>query len=128
VRRQNVIPIVRSSMDVVIDTTSVDEGHLPDKIVGRAQMRAVLERRQEGLPNTFRVVFVLRSVEELNVAVSVASSICTLLVTAEPTGGFLALHNCITSGQYEVYCIAPRNAYTDPKYPFDERNAGDDLN
>jgi hypothetical protein len=26
-----------------------------------------------------------------------------------------------------VSCLAPQKAYTDPKYPFDERNASDDA-
>ena len=33
----------------------------------RAQMRAILERRIDALPEAFRAVFVLRSVEELTV-------------------------------------------------------------
>lgn len=44
-----------------------DDSDLPEKIVGRAQMRALLERRLDELPEIFRVVFVLRSVEELSV-------------------------------------------------------------
>jgi RNA polymerase sigma-70 factor, ECF subfamily len=35
--------------------------------VARAQMRGILEQKLDELPETFRVVFVLRSVEELSV-------------------------------------------------------------
>jgi DNA-directed RNA polymerase specialized sigma24 family protein len=46
---------------------SARESDRPDKALGRAQMRALLERKLDELPETFRVVFVLRSVEELSV-------------------------------------------------------------
>lgn len=39
----------------------------PDDALMRAQMRALLERKLDALPESFRVVFVLRCVEELSV-------------------------------------------------------------
>ena len=39
----------------------------PDKALGRAEMRALLECKLDELPEAFRSVFVLRSVEELSV-------------------------------------------------------------
>jgi len=39
----------------------------PDRVLARSQMRALLERKLDNLPETFRLVFVLRSVEELSV-------------------------------------------------------------
>jgi RNA polymerase sigma factor (sigma-70 family) len=64
-RRQNVVPIVSSDSETVASVA--DDGDLPDKEAGRAQMRVVLERKVSELPDIYRVVFVLRSVEELSV-------------------------------------------------------------
>jgi RNA polymerase sigma factor (sigma-70 family) len=50
-----------------MDATA-DDADLPDKVLGRAQMRELLQAKLDGLPEIFRVVFVLRSVEELSVA------------------------------------------------------------
>jgi len=66
-RRQNVVSIVswESSMERVTNVADSAEG--PDNALARAQMRSVLERKVSELPETFRVVFVMRSVEELSV-------------------------------------------------------------
>ena len=68
-RRENVFPI--GSLDTG-DVTEADmcdrrESATPDTALVRAQMRKVLERELDGLPQQFRSVFVLRAVEELNV-------------------------------------------------------------
>ncbi|HEY4368839.1 MAG TPA: RNA polymerase sigma factor [Steroidobacteraceae bacterium] len=64
-RRQKVIPIVSSNSE--IETVADPEADLPDRILGRAQVRTLLERKLDELPQDFRIVFVLRSVEELSV-------------------------------------------------------------
>jgi RNA polymerase sigma factor (sigma-70 family) len=64
-RRQNVIPIVSSDPKTLASVA--DDSDLPDKLAARAQMRAVLEFKVSELPDIFRAVFVLRSVEELSV-------------------------------------------------------------
>ena len=66
-RRQNVIPMVPSADDRELEAVPSDELGLPDAAADRAQMRAILERRIDALPESFRAVFVLRSVEELTV-------------------------------------------------------------
>ena len=66
-RRQNVIPMTPSPSDREIEAVPSDEVGSPDAAADRAQMRAILERRIDALPETFRAVFVLRSVEELSV-------------------------------------------------------------
>ena len=43
------------------------ETESPDGALLRAELRAVLERKLDALPETFRTVFVLRCVEELSV-------------------------------------------------------------
>jgi len=66
-RRQNVIPMVPSPADGEIEAVASDGDGAPDLAADRARMRAILERRIDALPETFRAVFVLRSVEELSV-------------------------------------------------------------
>ena len=44
-----------------------DDAAVPEKAVGQLQLRAILERKVSELPEAFRVVFVLRSVEEMSV-------------------------------------------------------------
>ena len=44
-----------------------DGGEQPEQLVARTQIRRVLERKVGELPEIFRVVFMLRSVEELSV-------------------------------------------------------------
>jgi RNA polymerase sigma-70 factor (ECF subfamily) len=56
-----------SATDAELEAVPSDEVGSPDVAADRAQMRALLERRIDGLPETFRAVFVLRSVEELSV-------------------------------------------------------------
>ena len=66
-RRQNVIPMTPSPADNEIEAVPSDEIASPDAMADRAQMKAILERRIDALPEAFRAVFVLRSVEELTV-------------------------------------------------------------
>lgn len=61
VRRQNVIPMVSSNTGIERDAMAADDAELPDQVLGRAQMRALLERKLDALPENFRVVFVLTS-------------------------------------------------------------------
>jgi len=67
-RRENVIPMVsfESTIENVCDIADA-QVRPPDKEAGRAQMRAILETKVGELPEVFRAVFVLRSVEELTV-------------------------------------------------------------
>lgn len=67
-RRRDIIPLI-SSEDRVAETESVaDVAEGPDHAAARTQMRGILESKVSGLPEALRVVFVLRSVEELSVA------------------------------------------------------------
>lgn len=66
-RRQSVIPLLPSAGDGELEAVPSDEGGSPDAAADRAQMKAILERRIDALPEAFRAVFVLRSVEELSV-------------------------------------------------------------
>ncbi|HVS77321.1 MAG TPA: RNA polymerase sigma factor [Steroidobacteraceae bacterium] len=66
-RRQNVVPLSASPSDRELDAAPADEAASPDVLADRAQMRAILERRIDALPESFRAVFIMRSVEELSV-------------------------------------------------------------
>jgi len=65
-RRENVIPMVAAN-DQVTDAC-VEIAESPDAALARAQVRNLLERRVDELPDSFRTVFVMRSVEDLSVA------------------------------------------------------------
>jgi RNA polymerase sigma factor (sigma-70 family) len=67
-RRENVIAMVSSQANMSAVDAVVDDTEPPEKTFGRAQMRGLLERKVAELPEAFRVVFVLRAVEELSVA------------------------------------------------------------
>ena len=63
-RRQNVVPMVTSDE---MDNAVGDEQAAPERALARVEMRALIERKLDELPEDFRLVFVLRSVEELSV-------------------------------------------------------------
>jgi len=66
-RRENIVSIVSAEghMDVCSQVAAEEES--PDHAIGRAQMRSVLERKVGELPEIFRLVFVMRSIEELSI-------------------------------------------------------------
>jgi RNA polymerase sigma factor (sigma-70 family) len=64
-RRQKVIPLVSPTQEM--DAVPEPDSERPDRVLARAQMRDLLERKLDTLPEAFRLVFVLRSVEELSV-------------------------------------------------------------
>jgi RNA polymerase sigma-70 factor (ECF subfamily) len=68
-RRDNIVPMV--SMDGAEDQEHFampsDASETPDQAFVRSELREVLERKLDELPEAFRVVFVLRCVEELSV-------------------------------------------------------------
>jgi RNA polymerase sigma-70 factor (ECF subfamily) len=72
VRRQNIIPMVSGSHAESAHMI-VDESDAPDDALMRMQTCALLERKVDELPEGFRTVFVLRSVEDLSVDETAAS-------------------------------------------------------
>lgn len=66
-RRENVIPLVSAEEHMTTVSAATDESAAPEKALGQLQMRAILERKVSELPESFRLVFVLRSVEEMGV-------------------------------------------------------------
>jgi RNA polymerase sigma-70 factor, ECF subfamily len=65
-RRDNIIPIVslEANMHTAENVSSVDEA--PDISVARTQMHDLLESKVGDLPELLRIVFVMRSIEELS--------------------------------------------------------------
>lgn len=67
-RRQNVIPIVDSPTYVEeSNAMTTEHDDAPDEALARTQIRALLERKLDELPELFRTVFVLRSIEQMSV-------------------------------------------------------------
>jgi RNA polymerase sigma factor (sigma-70 family) len=73
VRRENILPIVSVDPSTEMFARIPDSGEPPDHCTARAQMRDVLERKVSELPEALRLVFVLRSIEELSVEESAAT-------------------------------------------------------
>jgi RNA polymerase sigma-70 factor, ECF subfamily len=69
VRRDNIVPMVPlgGPGEQELPAMPADDKDTPDRALVRAELRAVLERKLDELPEAFRTVFVLRSVEELSV-------------------------------------------------------------
>ena len=67
-RRNNIVPMVpMPEGDQPEPDIAAPEAETPDRALVRAELRAVLERKLDELPEAFRAVFVLRGVEELSV-------------------------------------------------------------
>jgi RNA polymerase sigma-70 factor (ECF subfamily) len=68
-RRDNILPMVAMGGPDEQEGLAMpaDDKDTPDRALLRAELRAVLERKLDELPEAFRTVFVLRSVEELSV-------------------------------------------------------------
>jgi RNA polymerase sigma-70 factor (ECF subfamily) len=68
-RRHNIVPIV--SMDTHdaggVDTMHSSESYAPDNAYARAQIGELIERKLDAIPQVYRTVFILRSVEEMSV-------------------------------------------------------------
>jgi RNA polymerase sigma-70 factor (ECF subfamily) len=67
-RRRDIIPLISSEASATETENVADVAEGPDHAAARTQMRSILETKVGGLPEALRVVFVLRSVEELTVA------------------------------------------------------------
>jgi RNA polymerase sigma-70 factor (ECF subfamily) len=67
-RRRDIIPLVSSDTSRTETESVADVAEGPDRAAARTQVRAILETKLGELPEALRVVFVLRSVEELSVA------------------------------------------------------------
>ena len=68
-RRDNIVPMVQmpGTEEQEQAAMPLDDKDTPDQALVRTELRAVLERKLDELPEAFRTVFVLRCVEELSV-------------------------------------------------------------
>ena len=66
-RRENIVPLVNFHHHMKEIAVIPDAAQGPENLLARTQIRSVLEQKVSDLPEIFRVVFVLRSVEELSV-------------------------------------------------------------
>ena len=66
-RRDNIVPIVSLDSNMQRAESIAEAGIAPEGAVTRMQIREILERKVGELPDILRLVFVLRSVEELSV-------------------------------------------------------------
>jgi RNA polymerase sigma factor (sigma-70 family) len=67
-RRQNIVPLVSAEDNMNIVRGVADDSASPDRELGQLQLRTLLERKANELPQAFRQVWMLRSVEEMDVA------------------------------------------------------------
>jgi RNA polymerase sigma-70 factor (ECF subfamily) len=65
-RRQNVIPMAADGGDAIDEAADLD-GLRPEEAAMRSELRALIERHVDALPDALRTVFVLRGVEEMSV-------------------------------------------------------------
>ena len=65
-RRGNAVPLVANA-EGLMDEVAGDALERPENGAAREQMRRILEEKVDALPEAFRIIFVLRSVEELSV-------------------------------------------------------------
>jgi len=72
-RRDNVVPMVAPPDDMDLDTMARSPEEGPDGAAVRSEMRTLIERKLDELPDAFRTVFVLRAVEELSVEETAAT-------------------------------------------------------
>ena len=66
-RRENIVPMINAGVDMDDLGADAPASEAPERAVAREQIREVLERKVSQLPEIFRLVFVMRSVEELDV-------------------------------------------------------------
>ncbi|RQR21440.1 RNA polymerase sigma factor [Burkholderia sp. Bp9143] len=68
-RRDTIAPMVALSSitDFEREIMDADQNESPDRALMRTELRALLERKLDALPEAFRIVFVMRCVEEFSV-------------------------------------------------------------
>jgi RNA polymerase sigma-70 factor, ECF subfamily len=66
-RRDNIVPMVSLDSNPPMAANIADSGSPPENAVTRMQVREILERKVGELPDILRIVFVMRSVDELSV-------------------------------------------------------------
>jgi len=73
VRRSEVIPINHENGELLMDEIAQDDSAGPEQQASGAQLRRLLEKRIDALPDLYRAVFVMRAVEEMSVEETAAA-------------------------------------------------------
>jgi RNA polymerase sigma factor (sigma-70 family) len=66
-RRDNIIPIDSLDSNMYVASNVTDDSNAPESTLARTQVCEILESKVSALPDILRIVFVMRSVEELSV-------------------------------------------------------------
>lgn len=66
-RRDNIVPMINAGVEMADYAGADESSEVPERAVAREQIRKVLEHKVGELPEIFRLVFVMRSIEELEV-------------------------------------------------------------
>lgn len=105
-RRQNVIPMVTG--DEMESTAPDDEREVPPTLALRAEIRAILQRKLDELPEDFRTVFVLRAVEELSVEETAA---CLGIPEATVRSRHFRARSLLRESLAQQFDVAERDLY-----------------
>lgn len=114
-RRDNIVPIVP---DQPLVRPEKDEMHepphaardeeTPDRALLRAEVRALLERKIDELPQDFRTVFVMRSVEEMTVEETAA---CLAIPVATVRSRHFRARNMLRAAIAQDFDLAEQDAF-----------------
>jgi RNA polymerase sigma-70 factor (ECF subfamily) len=107
-RRQSVVPIVSGARENTVDEVVDEQQESPDRAFGRSQMRVLLERKVDELPESFRTIFVMRSVEEMSVEETAA---CLGLPTATVRSRHFRARSLLREGLAQEIDLAERDLF-----------------
>jgi RNA polymerase sigma-70 factor (ECF subfamily) len=107
-RRQNVVPIVSSERENTVEEVADEQLESPDRAFGRSQMRTLLECKVDELPESFRTIFVMRSVEEMSVEETAA---CLGLPTATVRSRHFRARSLLREGLAQEIDLAERDLF-----------------
>lgn len=107
-RRDNVAPMIAPPRDEDFENMGIATTEAPDAATARTQMRTLLERKLDELPEGFRTVFVCRSVEELSVEETAA---CLGLPEATVRSRHFRARSLLRESLAEVIDAAERDVF-----------------
>ncbi|SAL35709.1 RNA polymerase sigma factor [Caballeronia arvi] len=108
-RRQNVIPIVDAPDSIEhADAMTAHDDDAPDEALARAQVRALLERKLDELPELFRMVFVLRSIEEMSVE---ETALCLHIPEATVRSRHFRARSMLRESLAQAFDLAERDVF-----------------
>lgn len=106
-RRDRVLPLT-PLLDEDIDTMAPSNTEAPDRAAARTEVREIIERKVDALPEAFRTVFVLRSVEEMSVEEVAA---CLSLPEATVRSRHFRARSLLRESLQSEFDVAERDLY-----------------